>query len=1062
MSELTKQQRAWANDGLDLPNEQDSIDDYTIFRLSRWMKHRFKDYDLWETFQEDFSNFTLDDFKRIEKDAKKDLRNYLRTSGIYVSKNGHIAPALMAVLQQKEPTPWSIDDVLECMRKGERFDSVIIDNLLQTHRVALAQTQNTFTHTPSTVQSLAFAQDQSPQAVPQAASQAVPQTVLQAAPQPVPQTVPQASPYGHTKELTQLAKLYTDDLKYSGDNDNFDLKLRIFKDLCMKAEIPQAALPLAVSTMLKGSALEYYYSNVSNVALVAYDDVVQAVRNNFEGAEYRRGIQAKWMSISLQSVIDEDASVGKSTIDCFEILLKRLRHWYHGLSPELQSNVYMHQKLLLACRDMDACSYACYKPSDTLTGLINDLRSSIITHQTRKSNTTTQLMTDRRYFKRDPPRYSNGNGISPARPGKSGYRSSSTSYRNRPYNSRQSTRKTCHVCRKEGCWSTEHSKDEQEDAIRKYKERLNHRNDRSARAYIMGDESEEDTPNNDSDDDDLDHQMDDLNIDDRNDSLFTSFGTAAGAEALTIRLADNSFEHAITASTLVTDVPTDPFQYTTSPGRYTEDRFYGVVVDTGASKYSTAGYGQYLACKRLYQTNVDTSKAGAVNVQFGIGSASSIGSFVLKTPIGGVEFHIVHADTPLLLSLSDMDRLGVYLNNLKNILVLKSNPVKTLPVARRFGHVFLVWDDSLHCFISSSLSMTPCYLTNTELRQLHRRFGHPSARRLYDLLKNAGQDVVRGAIDQLSKFCHHCQKHGKAPGRFKFHLRDEVNFNHSIIIDVMYLDGNPVLHVVDEATGFNSGRWLLNLTSKHTWEMLRLCWIDVYIGPPDYIVHDAGLNFTSKEFRQYASSMGITTKGVPIEAHWSIGKVERFHALVRRTYTVIKEELGTSAPKDVVLQMAFKAINDTSGPNGLVPTLLVFGAYPRMVESDPPSPTMAHRAAAVAKASEEVRKFYSARQVADALSQRNGPNTTHLHDLPINSLVLVWREKGEWDGPFILLGMEGENCRIELPHGQRTFRSTAVKPYYSNDDDLRDLTAQGRQISSVDKRFNLSKAKPLT
>jgi len=32
--------------------------------------------------------------------------------------------------------------------------------------------------------------------------------------------------------------------------------------------------------------------------------------------------------------------------------------------------------------------------------------------------------------------------------------------------------------------------------------------------------------------------------------------------------------------------------------------------------------------------------------------------------------------------------------------------------------------------------------------------------------------------------------------------------------------------------------------------------------------------------------------------------------------------------------MAFKAINNTAGLEGLVPTLLVFRAYPRMVKSD--------------------------------------------------------------------------------------------------------------------------------
>jgi len=36
--------------------------------------------------------------------------------------------------------------------------------------------------------------------------------------------------------------------------------------------------------------------------------------------------------------------------------------------------------------------------------------------------------------------------------------------------------------------------------------------------------------------------------------------------------------------------------------------------------------------------------------------------------------------------------------------------------------------------------------------------------------------------------------------------------------------------------------------------------------------------------------------------------------------------------------MAFKAINDLASPRGLVPILLVFKAYPQIVESDALSP----------------------------------------------------------------------------------------------------------------------------
>ena len=52
--------------------------------------------------------------------------------------------------------------------------------------------------------------------------------------------------------------------------------------------------------------------------------------------------------------------------------------------------------------------------------------------------------------------------------------------------------------------------------------------------------------------------------------------------------------------------------------------------------------------------------------------------------------------------------------------------------------------------------------------------------------------------------------------------------------------------------------------------------------------------------------------------------------------------------------MAVKAVNDTAGPNGFVPTLPVFGAYPRMHAPDPLAPSVSQRAAAIEKAMDEV------------------------------------------------------------------------------------------------------------
>ena len=127
----------------------------------------------------------------------------------------------------------------------------------------------------------------------------------------------------------------------------------------------------------------------------------------------------------------------------------------------------------------------------------------------------------------------------------------------------------------------------------------------------------------------------------------------------------------------------------------------------------------------------------------------------------------------------------------------------------------------------------------------------------------------------------------------------------------------------------------------------------MYLGPLEMIVHDAGTQFTSSEFVQNIKAIGSVTKCVPVEAHHSIGIVERYHRPLRRAYEIITKELPQVA-KQIVLQMAVKATNDTAGPDGLVPTLLVFGTFPRMSINDTPSTTTIERGKAIRKAIKEV------------------------------------------------------------------------------------------------------------
>ena len=137
--------------------------------------------------------------------------------------------------------------------------------------------------------------------------------------------------------------------------------------------------------------------------------------------------------------------------------------------------------------------------------------------------------------------------------------------------------------------------------------------------------------------------------------------------------------------------------------------------------------------------------------------------------------------------------------------------------------------------------------------------------------------------------------------------------------------------------------------------------------------------------------MAIIIKTVPVEAHWSIEIVERFHSVLKRVYKVIMEDLTIDAKisKKVELQMIVKTVNDTAKANGLVFTVLIFDAYSRMHHLDPPAPNIMQRAAAISKAMDEMKKMMAKKQIRDVLNFKNDSIINHLHDLSINSEVLV-------------------------------------------------------------------------
>ena len=148
----------------------------------------------------------------------------------------------------------------------------------------------------------------------------------------------------------------------------------------------------------------------------------------------------------------------------------------------------------------------------------------------------------------------------------------------------------------------------------------------------------------------------------------------------------------------------------------------------------------------------------------------------------------------------------------------------------------------------------------------------------------------------------------------------------------------------------------------------------------------------AQKFKQYASNMGIMVKNVSVKTHHFIDQVEKYHELFRRIYLIIISKIfGIDSNQN--LQMIFKAMNDSVESHGLMSTLLVFGVYPRMSESDAFASSIIQRSIAMKKAMDEIRKLNVSRQINDVINTRNEFSTIHFHDLFFNASVLVYRKK---------------------------------------------------------------------
>jgi hypothetical protein len=171
---------------------------------------------------------------------------------------------------------------------------------------------------------------------------------------------------------------------------------------------------------------------------------------------------------------------------------------------------------------------------------------------------------------------------------------------------------------------------------------------------------------------------------------------------------------------------------------------------------------------------------------------------------------VVTADVPFLICLDTLRKFGLDV-------CISTNRLKCLDqdweieTEKKRGHLY----------IKDPATASILY-TRRLIVKLRRDFFHPSTDKLYILLKRSKPTEVHEDTRQKatpdSQRLSNLSELSSQPLRFSVRIPDEkLVFNDELSMDLLWLDGEPALHVVDTATRFGAAVFLEGQDVEQVW-----------------------------------------------------------------------------------------------------------------------------------------------------------------------------------------------------------------------------------------------------
>eukprot|EP00170_Pyropia_yezoensis_P006806 contig_27732_g6828 len=278
----------------------------------------------------------------------------------------------------------------------------------------------------------------------------------------------------------------------------------------------------------------------------------------------------------------------------------------------------------------------------------------------------------------------------------------------------------------------------------------------------------------------------------------------------------------------------------------------------------------------------------------------------------------------------------------------------------------------------------------------------------------------------------------------------------------MYLDGRSLMHIVDKDTLYSAATFCHGGAIEDLWKQYLTTRVHPYVGHPQVMHTDQAPQFKSLTWKALTDSANTTLVLSKIESHNALGVGERYHTFLRFIYRKIRLAHPELSQK-MALGMATAAMNQTAGPRGLVPTLLIFRVIPRIPVTPLSLPGERDRAQAMATACKEMTAQMARVRVRSALA--DGVPAAADCDFQPSTQVLVYRESpvDQWERPFTAVVNIDKIVWLAIDGQLKPFGVDKVKPHVAmrvhdavpaqlpvNDDDAGARTAAGTAIEAGD------------